>query len=150
MHTTAYEVLMERVQLYNKNHPKHPIKIIDQVHCIMDPKTGSLKVNNTIKSLIERFSSEANTQEFFDIKNTEVLKSLLDADFNINLWGNPSLSNQPEIAYLRSKHHSWDGKNWCDYNSGRMILAKVKVGNRMIPIISKNDINKLETALTIE
>ena len=84
------------------------------------------------------------TKEFFDLKNTEVLKSALDSGFIVNLYGNTTLDNQPEVNYLRENYKEWINK------SGQMVLAKVDALGQQYTIATKNDLFKLEELLTLD
>ena len=141
--TTASKKLFELVNDYNKANPTRPIRLIDQIHYISEKGTGRAVFNNTIRSLVRRFSDERHAKEFFALKSSEVLKSALDAGFTINLYGNKNLDKQPEVAYLRENYGDWINP------SGQMVLARVKVGNKVIDIASKNDLLKVEQALGI-
>lgn len=142
LNVRADEKLFELTNEYNKKFPNNPIRLIDQIHYITDKKTGNIKVNNTITSLRNRFSNDFNTKEFFDLKNTEILKSILDSGFEVMLYGNDSLDKQPEITYLRNY------KNWSN-DSGQMIIGKINIGNKTFNIANKNDLQKVEKELTI-
>lgn len=141
--TTASKKLFELVNDYNKANPTRPIRLIDQIHYISEKGTGRAIFNNTIRSLVRRFSDERYAKEFFALKSSEVLKSALDAGFTINLYGNKNLDKQPEVAYLRENYGDWINP------SGQMVLARVKVGNEVIDVASKNDLLKVEQALGI-
>lgn len=141
--TTASKKLFELVNDYNKANPTRPIRLIDQIHYISEKGTGRAVFNNTIRSLVRRFSDERYAKEFFALKSSEVLKSALDAGFTINLYGNKNLDKQPEVAYLRENYGDWINP------SGQMVLARVKVGNEVIDVASKNDLLKVEQALGI-
>lgn len=139
---TALGELFRLTAEYNKLHTQNPIRLIDQIHYVVDG--NHIKRNNTIQSLINRFTDEQNTKEFFDLKNTEVLKSALDSGFIVNLYGNTTLDNQPEVNYLRENYKEWINK------SGQMVLAKVDVLGQQYTIVTKNDLFKLEELLTLE
>ena len=140
---TATEIVFNLVKEYNAMHSSSPIRLIDQIHYISDNKTGNLLFNNTIKALVHRFSDEKATKNFFALKHTEVLKSALDANLVINLFGNKTLDKQPEIAYLRENYASWVNK------SGQMVLARVVINNSVMDIASTTDLLRVEKALTI-
>ena len=140
---TSSEVLFDFINDYNKDNQNNPIRLIDQIHYEIK-KDGSIKFNNTIKALKNRFSNSENIKKFFELKNTEILKSALDSNFEISIYGNSSLNDQPEILYLR-KHY----KNWIN-DSGQMIIGKVTINGITYNISSKNDLNKIEQELTIQ
>ena len=140
--TTAADLLFKLTLQYNTKNPTKPIRLIDQVHFI---KSGShITFNKTTKDLMERFSDANKTKEFFNLKSTEVLKSALDSEFVINLYGNSSLDNQPEVNYLRDNYGNWIN------NSGQMVLAKINIGGVDYSIANKTDLLQLEKALTID
>ena len=129
---------------YNKLNPNNPIRLIDQVHYIVDKKTGRVRFNNTIQALRRRFSSQEDTDSFFAVKSTEVLKSALDSGFTINLYGKASLDNQAEVVYLREKHPDWINR------SGQMVIAKANIDGVSYNITNSNDLKTLEKVLTIK
>lgn len=140
---TASDKLFEITQEYNKQNPTNPIRLIDQIHYISD-KNGKITFNNTIKDLNHRFSDITRTKEFFNLKNTEVLKSALDSDFIINLYGNSNLDKQPEINYLRENYGDWINP------SGQMILARVNINGTIYDVSNKTDLAVLEKTLTMQ
>ena len=137
--------LFNLVNDYNKSHPKNPIRLIDQIHYDISKSTGRIKFNNTIKFLKNRFSNINDTKNFFNLKHTEVLKSALDSNFEINIYGNKSLDDQPEILYLRNKSF----KEWID-KSGKMIIGKVNINGNIYNIANKNDLKILEEILGVD
>ena len=142
--TTAPKKLFELVNEYNKENPTNPIRLIDQIHYISEKGTHRAVFNNTIKSLVHRFSDEKYAKEFFALKSSEVLKSSLDAGLTINLYGNKNLDKQPEVVYLREHHGDWINP------SGQMVLARVVVGNSIMNVASKSDLLQVEKALTLQ
>jgi hypothetical protein len=56
---TASEVLFNWTNEYNSKHPGNPIRLIDQIHYIVDG--NYIKFNNTISTLKNRFSSSKAT-----------------------------------------------------------------------------------------
>lgn len=139
---SASDLLFEWTKKYNQDNPTKPIRLIDQIHFI---KNGShITFNNTTKDLMERFSDANKTREFFNLKSTEVLKSALDSGFVIDLYGNPSLDNQPEVNYLRDNYGDWIN------DSGQMILAQINVNGVNYNIANKTDLLALEKTLTID
>ena len=140
--TSAMEQLFNLTSQYNKENPTHPIRLIDQIHFIVG-KNGHIKRNNTIQSLISRYSDPENTRDFFNLKNSEVLKSALDSGFTINLYGNSNLDSQPEINYLRENYSDWIN------NAGQMIIAKVTIGGVVYNIANKSDLHNIAKILTL-
>lgn len=134
---------------YNNKNPHSPIRIIDQIHYIADKK-GNITFNNTIKDLKNRFANPEATAEFFKMKSAEVLKSALDSEFTINLFGNSNLDSQPEINYLRNeKNYTQGGEKWSN-DSGQMIIAKYTFNNAVYDITNKADLLVLEKRLTLD
>ena len=140
---TMQSFLFDKVKEYNTKNPTNPIRLIDQIHYISD-KNGNITFNNTIKDLMNRFSDPVKTQEFFKLKNTEILKSAIDSGFCIDLFGNSNLNNQPEINYLRENYKDWIN------DSGQMVLAKVNIDGEIYNVTTKTDLLKLEKTLTIK
>lgn len=146
--TEIFNAVME----YNRIHPNNPIRLIDQIHYITDKKTGRIRFNNTIKALKRRFSSQETTNEFFALKSTEVLKSVLDSGFSINLYGKSSLDDQPEIVYLRELNDKYIEKfkqNWIN-QSGQMVIAKITIDGVAYDVASINDLKLIEKVLTVK
>lgn len=139
---SASDLLFEWTNAYNLNNPTKPIRLIDQIHYIKSD--NHIKFNNTINDLRNRFNDSLATQEFFKLKNSEVLKSALDSEFIINLYGNSNLDNQPEINYLRENYGDWIN------DSGQMILARVTIENKIFNIANKSDLLAVEKVLTIK
>jgi hypothetical protein len=78
------DLLFEWTKLYNNNNTD-TIKLIDQTHFINTGK--SIKFNNTFKRLLERYKDTAKFSRFMDMKRSELLVSLLNENFSINLQG---------------------------------------------------------------
>lgn len=133
---TAEEYLQNLILQYNETHPTNPLRFIDQIHYVVDGK--HIKFNNTIKSLLTRFSEKRNVENFFKLKNTEILKSILDSKFTLPLYGKSQLKEQPEITYLRSSEFS----NWVDDLSGNMIIAKLNYKGKIYNISNSTDLRK--------
>lgn len=133
---SAEEYLQNLILEYNETHPTNPLRFIDQVHYVTDGK--HIKFNNTIKSLLTRFSEKDNVKEFFNLKSTEILKSILDAKFTLPLYGKSQLNEQPEIVYLRNPEFA----DWIDDLSGNMIIAKLNYNGTTYNISNANDLQK--------
>lgn len=139
---SASDLIFEWTNKYNQENPTKPIRIIDQIHYI---KAGKhITFNNTIRDLKNRFNDATATQEFFKLKNSEVLKSALDSEFVINLYGNSNLDNQPEVSYLREHYGNWIN------DSGQMILARVNVGGKVFNVANKSDLLAIEKVMTLQ
>lgn len=139
---SASDLIFEWTNKYNKYNPTKPIRIIDQIHYI---KAGKhITFNNTIRDLKNRFSDVTATQEFFKLKNSEVLKSALDSEFVINLYGNSNLDNQPEVSYLREHYGNWIN------DSGQMVLARVNIGGKIFNVANKSDLLAIEKVMTLQ
>ena len=153
----ASEVIYNLTSEYNKNNPTKPIRLVDQVHFIANDKKGIVSFNNTIKDLNLRFRDNANTKSFFNLKSTEILKSALDSNFAINIYGSANLDNQPELNYLRNGEwvRKYSGnineqhKDWIN-DAGQMVLAKITIDGKDYNVSNKTDILKIEKLLTLE
>lgn len=138
-----YDTLMEIVNNYNQKHKQNPIVFTDQVHFINNK--GDLKTNPSLLGLLYRYYainipqnliteySLIRSDQFFDIKNKEVLKSLLDSGFELNVYQNES----PELLYLRSNYSEWIDK------AGDLILAKININGTTYKITNLEELNKL-------
>ena len=140
---------------YNKVHRLIPIELIDQVHYLEKKGTNKrieLGINNSFLAQIVRFNptealsleipktyynSDTKTEEnypssneFWRLKESEILKDLLKTKFKVNTTNN----KQPEFAEIRDKYKSWVN------SSGDLILAKTAKGDQ---ITSTTDIIKL-------
>lgn len=128
---------------YNNTHPFEKVSLIDQVHY---SGNSNIENNKTLIGYLKRFnprfpdldgvdlSEYADAETFWKIKELQVLKSLIDANFKID-----TTSEQPEMEYLRN--NLLKGKNWIDGSTKEMILGKLN-GK---PIRNLQD---LETAFT--
>lgn len=134
------EVLLNLVKSYNSSHSDNPIKLTDQVHFIS--KEGRISRNRNIVEMTERFNNFQKTKQFFDIKNCEILKSAMDANFTIDLYGNSDLEKQPEVLYLRTYYDNWIN------DAGQMVLARVNYNEISYNISNKTDLRKLEKVIT--
>ena len=153
-----YDTLMGIVNTYNQIHKKDPIVFIDQVHFINNG--GDLKTNPSLLGLLYRHNAIPipdnlvakygliKSSDFFNIKHKEVLKSLIDSGFELNVWQNDSLEFQ-ELRKNASKYiPNWNSDIWVD-KSGDLILAKVKVGDSWHNITNQADIDGLRGTLSV-
>lgn len=126
---------------YNKQHRLHPLALIDQIHYVVDKK-GNLLANKSFIAQIARFNPQfiykldpdfnfseyTNERDFWNLKNKDVLKSLLKSNFKVN-----TSKITAENTYLR-QYKEWINK------SGNVILAKIKINGRWKDIASSNDL----------
>lgn len=191
------DLLFEYTKLYNNNNSE-TIKLIDQTHFI---NTGStIKFNNTFKRLLERYKDPNKFHRFMEMKRSELLVSLLNEHFSINLQGDleDTLEDTPK-KYLRDFEWWYNTTNtinsvkmtingvevtlWennierlyqtavekgytesketfeADYKKlkkskykigdtrGKMILAKITVGDKVIDIINKDNLKHVQNLL---
>ena len=81
----AEKTIIELCNEYNQKHRLNPIELVDQLHL-----NKGLVANNTLLKLINRFNSVEDSELFWTIKNAEVVKSLLDNNFEYILRGKES------------------------------------------------------------
>lgn len=139
---TEYEFIRRNVIEYNHTHPFEKISLIDQVH--YQNIKGSIHHNQTLIGYLKRFnpnmeelagidlSNYADSEQFWKVKELQVLKSLLDANFKLD-----TTLEQPEMEYLRN--NLLKGKGWIDDSTQEMILGKLNG-------IAIRNIQDLETA----
>lgn len=134
--------LFEQTKAYNSTHTT-PIRLIEQTHYI---KNGSgIKFNNTFKALLKRYSNPEKLTEFFDLKRTEVLKSLIDEKFEVNLFDENTEVITPK-KYLAGENfkewvHSGNTKDGL-FENGKMVLAKLTYNGITYNITGKQDLSK--------
>ena len=108
--------------------------MIDQTHFI---NTGStIKFNNTFKRLLERYKDPNKFHRFMEMKRSELLVSLLNEHFSINLQGDleDTLEDTPK-KYLR------DFTEW--YNTTNTINSVKMVINGIEVTLWRNNIERL-------
>lgn len=130
---SAFEQLNDWVNDYNNNNTI-PIKFIEETHFQKNGKL--LKRNNTIQALLSRFSNIQNLNNFFNIKRTDLLKSLIDENTEISLLNENSESITPK-KWLASEY-----KEWVNLSNGKMILAKLTYDGNVYDISNKIDFIK--------
>ena len=137
---------------YNKRNRLHPIKLIDWVHYeigkqkINNAEYNILQSNQVLLAQIVRFNPEYTKQinpqllelypsssQFWNIKNSEILKDLIKSRFILNT----SNVNQPELKYLRNNYPEWINQ------SGNLILAKLNIDGNVVNIVSETDLIKI-------
>lgn len=96
---------------YNMQHRLDPIELVDNIHM-----NKNMDSNETLLALINRFSNARNSEEFWQVKQAELVKGLLSDGFEYTLDMNKS-SSQLLLAE--------DGGKWVDYKNNKMILAKL-------------------------
>ena len=98
------DLLFEWTKLYNNNNV-NSIKLIDQTHFINAGNT--IKFNNTFKRLLERYKDPTKFHRFMEMKRSELLVSLLNENFSINLQGDvEDTTKQTPKKYL-STFEGW-------------------------------------------
>ena len=122
----AAKQLEQWTREYNNTHTDN-IALIDQTHYIVN-KNGTIKFNNTIRSLQWRFNNQKALKTFMQAKAQEVLKSMLDEHTEIVLIDG---YESPSKQYIIDNYPTW-------VKHGKMILARV--GN--IDILSIEDLKK--------
>lgn len=130
--------LYEWTREYNNIYPNSPIRLIEQTHYI---NNGSgIKFNNTFKALRRRYADPKKLAEFFDLKRTELLKSLVDENVEIDLFSETTEKTTPK-GWLRNKYPDWVHKSAAVKN-GKMVLAKLTYGGKTYNITSKADLSE--------
>lgn len=153
------KIIKELVKEYNQIHRFNPIELIDQVHFTGKSK---LESNQTLVSQIARFNpsyfkagelegkSYPTFDQFFQQKESEIIKDLLKSEFEINLLNGYDKQNKKyslESNYFIEKH-----PNWINQQSKKVILAKVTLFNKItkkeetFDIVSKTDLKKIGIA----
>ena len=128
--------LYEWTREYNNLHPDAPMRFIEQTHFI---KSGSgIKFNNTFNALRRRYADPKKLAEFFDLKRTELLKSLADEDVQIDLFSEATDKLTPK-GWLREQFPDWVHKSELVKN-GKMVLAKLTYNDQTYNITSKSDL----------
>jgi hypothetical protein len=89
--------------------------------------------------LVERYSLIRSNQ-FFDIKHKEVLKSLLESGFELNVYANEST----EFKYVIDKFPEWID------NAGDLILAQVNYKGTVYNISNLSELKKLDPSASID
>lgn len=129
---------------YNKTSRLNPLELIDQVH--YKSKNGNLGINESILAQIARFNPDfiktikpelldkyPSSSQFWTLKKSEVLKTLLKNNFKIDV----SKVEQPELAYIRKHFPDWINP------SGNLILARASINGRLVEITSNRDLIKI-------
>ena len=127
--------LYRQTKLYNNTHSDN-IRLIDQSHFITTGKT--IKFNNTFRDLMKRYSDPARLEEFFSLKRTEMIKSLLDENVQIDLFSDEDSGNTPK-KWLRGKDfEDWVHKS-ATVKNGKMVIAKLTYNGKTYNITTKAD-----------
>lgn len=131
--------LYKQTLAYNQSH-NEPIRLIEQTHYV---NNGSgIKFNNTFKALMRRYSDPKKLAEFFDLKRTEMLKSLVDENVEIDLFSESTNKSTPK-KWLLEKYPDWVHKVDSDgtvIKNGKMVLAKLTYNGKTYSITSKSDL----------
>ncbi len=140
----AIDKLFELTLNYNKNNPLSPIKLIDQVHYIKDG--NSVRTNNTIKALANRYQDKSKYDAFMKLKELDLLQALTDENVSINLYD--TFDGESPGKWLQKQYPTWIGKN--GHNNGKMTLAKISKNGLSFDITSKQDLQKAAKTLGID
>lgn len=145
----AAEQLSLLVDAYNNIHRNGIIELVDQVHLINNK--GQLAFNRSLMSITNRFNPMyfkskgynpeevfgrlTGVNEFWNLKERELLSSLLDNNFGIETTDSLGRSlTSPEISYLSSLH------GWIHQTTKRVVLAKfTPTGGKAINISKWSD-----------
>lgn len=139
------ELIKYVVSKFNKDNRLHPIELIDQMH--FKNNKGNLAINKSLIAQIVRFNPKhqlfeqqpqllyayPSAQQFWRVKKSEILKSLLRDNFIINT----SNTQQAELKYIRDNYRDWIN------TSGNVILAKAIIDGVQVDITSNRDLIKL-------
>ena len=135
------EWLYKQTQVYNNINPHQPIRFIEQTHYINAGK--GIRFNNTFRALVKRYSDPKKLAEFFDLKRTELLKSMVDEGVEIDLFSETTEKTTPK-GWLRAKYPDWVHKSPLVKN-GKMVLAKLTYGGNTYNITSKADLREFNS-----
>lgn len=139
------------------------LELVDQLHITQSKyKTGNGKSvktiahNNTLIAQIARFQPDyltelspgfnfenyVDSETFWKNKNFELVNSLLNAKFDVDLS-----KNTPETNYLKNNYPSWVRQDL-----QKMYIAKVTINGTQYPIVSKKDLEilSLNTGIPVE
>lgn len=134
--------LYEWTREYNNIHTNNPIRLIEQTHYVNNGR--GIKFNNTFKALRKRYANAEKLAEFFDLKRTEMLKSLVDENVEINLFSESTDKVTPK-GWLRTNFPEWIHKIDTDgtaIKNGKMVLAKLTFNGNTYSITSKADLGE--------
>ena len=127
--------LYEKTNLYNNAHSDN-IRFIDQTHFITTGNT--IKFNNTFRDLMKRYSDPVRLEEFFKLKRTEIIKSLLDENVQIDLFSEQGQGASPK-KWLIENYKDWVHKS-PSVKNGKMVIAKITYKGNTYNITSKADL----------
>lgn len=139
LNKSTSKLLFEWTKEYNKTHSK-PIRLIEQTHYVKNGK--EIKTNNTFKALRNRYNNPQKLHEFMQMKRTEVLKSLVDENFEINLYSDSNDKQTPK-RYLLNNYPDWVNGN--NIKNGKMVIAKLTYNGNIYNITGKNDLLEFNT-----
>ena len=178
------DFIKAKVLEYNKKNRKNPVELIDQVHFKSAKFNGQknyLSANQILLGQLVRysptfidnqvylynrsnntnavfdFSKYKTSEQFWALKNAEILKSALKARFRVNTVQveskNPledsKISKQPEIDFLRGELLKIQSENpelgkWINH-SGDMVLAKFRTADgKLVDITGNRDLQLLK------
>lgn len=127
--------LYKQTRDYNNTHSDN-IRFIDQTHFITTGNT--IKFNNTFRDLMKRYSDPVRLEEFFKLKRTEIIKSLLDENVQIDLFSEQGQGASPK-KWLIENYKDWVHKS-PSVKNGKMVIAKITYKGNTYNITSKADL----------
>lgn len=140
------DFLTEKISEWNAQYPNDPIVLIDQVHYDQDGNTNPqiIKVNNTFKGLLERFSDREATAQFFLGQEISVLKNLIKDNFEVIVPNTRKDDDTEEVRFLRDTLKTGNpDSSWLDAKTDRLVLGKVTVDGKVYNITRLLDLQKL-------
>ena len=118
--TDAATLLFEWTKAYNNNNV-NKIQLIDQTHFITSStnvyENGKvvekkiIKFNNTFKRLLERYRDTGKFHKFMQMKRSELLVSLLNENFSVNLMGDLQETNDVTPKQFLTQYGNGDWSN---------------------------------------
>lgn len=119
---------------YNRDNAV-PITLIEQTHFVRSGR--GIITNNTLRALLNRYNNPERLSKFFDYKRTELLKSLMDENAELNLYGE-NTDKQTAKQWLLSKYPDWVNKSE-EARNGKMVIAKMNFLGNTYNITTKQD-----------
>lgn len=108
----AQNFIQEVCREYNLTHRRNPIELVDQLHM-----NNGLVANKTLMDIISRFKNVDQHNQFWEIKNAELIKSLLEENFSytINIDSNSETKNISSLFMENQKN--------IDFSNNKLVLA---------------------------
>lgn len=128
------DVLYDWTLRYNRDNAV-PITLIEQTHFVRSGR--EIITNNTLRALLNRYNNPERLSKFFDYKRTELLKSLMDENVELNLYGE-NTDKQTAKQWLLSKYPDWVNKSE-EARNGKMVIAKMTFLGNTYNITTKQD-----------